>query len=49
VDPTSAEPDATKTVTMTMPLTDGVAGKTPWVYAQGLAFLDGGAGAEGNG
>jgi hypothetical protein len=29
--------------------TDGVAGETLWVYAQGFAFLDGGAGAEGNG
>lgn len=46
VDPTSAEPDATKTVTMTMPLTDGVAGETLWVYAQGFAFLDAGAKAS---
>ena len=28
---------------------DGVVGETLWVYAQGLAFLDGGVGAEGNG
>ena len=46
VDPTSAEPEATKTFTMTMPLTDGVAGETLWVYAQGFAFLDAGAKAS---
>ena len=46
MDPTSAEPDATRTVTMTMPLTDGAAGETLWVYAQGVAFLDGSAKAS---
>jgi hypothetical protein len=43
VDPTSAEPEATKTFTMTMPITDGAAGETLWVYAQGYAHFDGGA------
>jgi len=43
VDPTSAESEATKTFTMTMPLTDGAEGETLWVYAQGYAFFDGGA------
>ena len=43
VDPTSAEPDATKTFTMTMPLTDGAEGETLWVHAQGYVFFDGGA------
>jgi len=42
VDPTS-EPEATKTFTMTMPLTDGAAGETLWVYAQGYAHFDRGA------
>lgn len=46
VDPTSAEPDATKTFTMTMPLTDGAAGETLSVHAQGFAFLDAGAKAS---
>jgi hypothetical protein len=46
VDPESAEPDATRTVTMTMPLTDGAAGETLRVHAQGYAFLDGGAKAS---
>jgi hypothetical protein len=43
VDPTSAEPAGTKTFTMTMPLTDGAAGETLLVYAQGHAFFGGGA------
>jgi hypothetical protein len=43
VDPTLAEPEATKTFTMTIPLTDGAAGETLWVHAQGYAFFDGGA------
>jgi hypothetical protein len=42
VDPTS-EPEATKTFTMTMPLTDGAAGETLFVHASGYAFFDGGA------
>jgi hypothetical protein len=42
VDP-SSEPEATKTFTMTMPLTDGAAGETLFVHAQGYAFFDGGA------
>ena len=46
VDPESAEPDATRTFTMTMPLTTGAAGETLSVYAQGFAFLDGGAKAS---
>jgi hypothetical protein len=46
VDPTSAEPDATKTFTMTTPLTDGAAGETLWVHAQGYAYLDGSAKAS---
>jgi hypothetical protein len=43
VDPAWAETEATKTFTMTMPLTDGAAGETLWVYAQGYAHFDGGA------
>lgn len=46
VDPEPAEPDATKTFTMTMPLTTGRAGETLSVYAQGFIFLDGGAKAS---
>jgi hypothetical protein len=42
VDPTS-EPEATKTFTMTMPLTDGAEGETLWVHAQGYAHFDRGA------
>lgn len=43
VDPRLAAPQATKTFTMTMPLTDGAAGQTLRVHAQGYAFFDGGA------
>lgn len=46
VDPEPAEPDATKTFTMTMPLTTGRGGETLSVYAQGFIFLDGGAKAS---
>jgi hypothetical protein len=46
VEPESAEPDATKSFTMTVPLTAGVAGETLRVHPQGFAFLDGGAKAS---
>ena len=46
VDPESAEPDATKTFTMTMPLTEGAEGETLGVHAQGFATLHRGAKAS---
>jgi hypothetical protein len=46
VDPTTAESEATKTFTMTVPLTQGAAGKTLRIYAQGFVFLVDGAKAS---
>lgn len=46
VEPTSAETDATKTFTMTMPLTEGAEGETLGVGVQGFALLHRGAKAS---
>lgn len=46
VDPTSAEPDATNTFSMTVPLTAGAAGETLGIHVQGFAVLHGGAKAS---
>jgi hypothetical protein len=46
VDPSSAEPGATKSFSMTVPLTAGAEGEMFRVYPQGFAFLDGGAKAS---
>jgi hypothetical protein len=43
VEPASGATGATKTFTMTMPLSADAAGETLWVHAQGYAFFDGGA------
>jgi hypothetical protein len=46
MDRESAEPDATKSFSMTMPLTDGAEGQTLRVYVQGYAFVADGAKAK---
>jgi hypothetical protein len=46
VEPASAEPDATKSFSMTVPLTAGAEGETLRVHAQGFAFMDEGAKAS---
>ena len=46
VEPASAEPDATRSFSMTVPLTAGVEGETLRVHPHGFAFLEGGAKAS---
>jgi hypothetical protein len=46
LDQKSTEPDATKSFSMTLPLTDGAEGETLTVQALGFAFIDDGATAR---